>query len=121
MIIPVRCFTCGKLIANKWIEYEALLEDLKHEEDEKIVAEKKREFLDKNRFKRYCCRRMLLSHVDLCTVIKNNQRQKRNPIQFAFSLNELFFLSKLRNFVSLKMIFELTFQRLFKFLNILII
>jgi len=71
MIIPIRCFTCGKLVANKWLEYEALLVELKYEENEDVVAQKKREFLDKNRFKRYCCRRMILSHVDLIKVIKN--------------------------------------------------
>ena len=25
MIIPVRCFTCGKVIGNKWDKYSALL------------------------------------------------------------------------------------------------
>ena len=26
MIIPVRCFTCGKVIANKWETYLSLLQ-----------------------------------------------------------------------------------------------
>lgn len=27
MIIPVRCFTCGKVIGNKWNKYLQLLEE----------------------------------------------------------------------------------------------
>ena len=26
MIIPIRCFTCGKVIADKWNAYKALIE-----------------------------------------------------------------------------------------------
>ncbi|KAK4530247.1 hypothetical protein CCYA_CCYA03G1104 [Cyanidiococcus yangmingshanensis] len=54
MIIPVRCFTCGKVIGDKWETYLQLLR-------EKTEAEA----LDALGLKRYCCRRMLLSHVDL--------------------------------------------------------
>jgi DNA-directed RNA polymerase I, II, and III subunit RPABC5 len=55
MIIPVRCFTCGKVIGNKWEAYLQLLES------EYNAAEA----LDSLGLKRYCCRRMLLTHVDL--------------------------------------------------------
>ena len=55
MIIPIRCFTCGKVIGNKWQKY---LEYLDNEEE---VSDA----LDKLGMKRYCCRRMLISHVDL--------------------------------------------------------
>lgn len=27
MIIPVRCFTCGKVLANKWNDYQTMLEN----------------------------------------------------------------------------------------------
>ena len=27
MIIPIRCFTCGKVIGNKWDEYLKLLSE----------------------------------------------------------------------------------------------
>ena len=54
MIIPVRCFTCGKVIGNKWEVYT----QLKEKYDEK-------EALDIIELKRYCCRRMLLTHVEL--------------------------------------------------------
>lgn len=55
MIIPIRCFTCGKVIGNKWEKY------LQYLDDNYDVADA----LDKLGMKRYCCRRMLISHVDL--------------------------------------------------------
>ena len=30
MIIPVQCFTCGKLIADKWVKYKEILDTHKH-------------------------------------------------------------------------------------------
>ncbi|MHA1785792.1 MAG: DNA-directed RNA polymerase subunit N [Candidatus Helarchaeota archaeon] len=55
MIIPIRCFTCGKLIADKW---EPFLEKIKKGEDHKKA-------LDDLNLKRYCCRRMLITHIEL--------------------------------------------------------
>lgn len=59
MIIPVRCFTCGKLIADKW---ETFKERTRRGEDPKKV-------MDELGLERYCCRRMLLSHVNLIDEI----------------------------------------------------
>jgi len=55
MIIPVRCFTCGYPIAAIWEEFRKRVE--KGEDPKKV--------LDELGVKRYCCRRMLLSHVEL--------------------------------------------------------
>jgi DNA-directed RNA polymerase subunit N (RpoN/RPB10) len=55
MIIPVRCFTCGKVVGNKWARYNELL-------SEGVSA---KDALDQLGLKRYCCRRMLLGHVEL--------------------------------------------------------
>jgi len=55
MIIPVRCFTCGKLIGDKWEEFARRVKS----------GENPSEVLDNLGFKRYCCRRMLLSHVEI--------------------------------------------------------
>ncbi|KAJ2340289.1 DNA-directed RNA polymerase II subunit L [Coemansia erecta] len=55
MIVPVRCFTCGKVVGNKWDQYLELLE--------KDYSDG--EALDAMGLKRYCCRRMILTHVDL--------------------------------------------------------
>ncbi|GAC92963.1 hypothetical protein PHSY_000523 [Pseudozyma hubeiensis SY62] len=55
MIIPIRCFSCGKVIGDKWNAYLALLLDGRTEG----------EALTELDLKRYCCRRMVLTHVDL--------------------------------------------------------
>ena len=55
MIIPVRCFTGGKLIGDKWEEFARRVK----------VGENAGEVLDSLVIKRYCCRRMLLSHVEI--------------------------------------------------------
>jgi DNA-directed RNA polymerase subunit N len=55
MIIPVRCFSCGKPIAGFYEEFKERVE--KGEKPEKV--------LDDMKLKRYCCRRMILGHVDL--------------------------------------------------------
>ena len=49
MIIPVRCFTCGKVIGNKWETYLNLLQTDFSEGDA----------LDELGLRRYCCRRMV--------------------------------------------------------------
>ena len=55
MIIPVRCFTCGKPIGHLWEEYEKRVKD----------GEGAGKVLDELGLERYCCRRMLLTHVGL--------------------------------------------------------
>ncbi|RCV37445.1 hypothetical protein SETIT_8G063500v2 [Setaria italica] len=61
MIIPVRCFTCGKVIGNKWDLYLDLLQADYTEGDA----------LDALNLVRYCCRRMLMTHVDLIEKLLN--------------------------------------------------
>eukprot|EP00762_Andalucia_godoyi_P004535 ANDGO_05084.mRNA.1 DNA-directed RNA polymerase subunit 10-like protein len=61
MIIPVRCFTCGKVIGNK---YETYVRNIREGRSEN-------ESLDELGLKRYCCRRMLLTHVDLIEKLLN--------------------------------------------------
>ena len=55
MMVPVRCFTCGTLIGDKWDEFTRRV---KHGENPGQV-------LDNLGVKRYCCRRMLLSNVEV--------------------------------------------------------
>ncbi len=54
MLVPVRCFTCGKLIADKFVEYQTRIKS--GEEPAKV--------LNSFGIKRYCCRRMLLTSVE---------------------------------------------------------
>jgi DNA-directed RNA polymerase subunit N len=56
MMIPVRCFTCGAVIADKWEEYKKRTTEDKEESGP---------VLDSLGIKRYCCRRMMLGNVDL--------------------------------------------------------
>lgn len=56
MICPIRCFTCGKVLANMW---EFFTNKVKNE------GEQPSEVLDKLELTRICCRRCLLTHVDL--------------------------------------------------------
>ena len=54
MLIPVRCFTCGNLIADKFDDYQTKLKA--GEDPEKV--------LNDLAINRYCCRRMLLTTVE---------------------------------------------------------
>lgn len=56
MIVPVRCFSCGQVVADKYEEYLRLIN-----EDKKTEAQA----LDQLGVKKYCCRRMFLSHVEV--------------------------------------------------------
>ncbi len=53
--IPIRCFSCGKLIADKWEEFV----------ERKEKGEDAMKILNDLNLIRYCCRRMLLSHRNL--------------------------------------------------------
>jgi DNA-directed RNA polymerase subunit N len=55
LIIPVRCFTCGKLIADRWEEFARRVK----------AGERPKKILDDLGMTRYCCRRMFISHVDV--------------------------------------------------------
>lgn len=58
MIIPIRCLTCGKVIGNKWDKFQQLI---------KTVTPG--EACDQLGLERYCCRRMLLTHIELIDKI----------------------------------------------------
>ncbi len=55
MMVPVRCFTCGKPVAEHYEEYK--------ERTEK--GEERSGLLDDLGIERYCCRRIMVSHKDL--------------------------------------------------------
>jgi DNA-directed RNA polymerase I, II, and III subunit RPABC5 len=75
MIIPVRCFTCGKVLADKWNYYVKEIEKDGNEESvlnvnaKTLQKTKEGKALDNLGLKRYCCRRMMISHVDLINII----------------------------------------------------
>lgn len=59
MIIPIRCFSCGKPIAHLWEEYKKRV----------AAGEEPGKVLDDLKLKRYCCRAMFLGQVDLIEEI----------------------------------------------------
>mgnify|MGYP005655122733 CR=1 FL=1 len=76
MIIPVKCFTCGKVLADKYRFYQQEVRKLKAENGMKIdkviylnqdniVKTPEALVLDKLKLNKYCCRRHMLTHVDL--------------------------------------------------------
>ena len=54
MLVPVRCFTCGRLIADKYADYQNKIK----------IGEDPKKILDELGLDRYCCRRMLLTTVE---------------------------------------------------------
>lgn len=69
MIIPVRCFTCGKVIGNKYDPYVQML----------LEGSKPADAMNQIGLKRYCCRRMVLTHVDLIEkLLAYNTFQRRD-------------------------------------------
>ncbi len=55
MIIPVRCFTCGKVVGSAFEKFKERVDK----------GEEPKEVLDDLGLERYCCRRMVVSHIDL--------------------------------------------------------
>jgi len=76
MIIPVKCFTCGEVLADKYRYYQEEVRKIKAENDmnvdkviylteDNIKKTPEGEVLDKLKLNKYCCRRHMLTHVDL--------------------------------------------------------
>lgn len=76
MIIPIKCFTCGTVLANKYRYYAEEVRRRKMTRGlhvEKVIyltpeySEKtpEGEVLDELNLKKMCCRRHMLTHVDI--------------------------------------------------------
>ena len=76
MIIPVKCFTCGNVLANKYIYYVnkvAQQKQIQNKENDEIqyFSENYKdksiegEVLDELDLTKQCCRRHMLTHVDI--------------------------------------------------------
>lgn len=75
MIIPVRCYSCNKIIANKWELFKSKIEEgVSHEESFKLVG-----------LKRYCCKRMFLGHIDLIDKLLIYSEKKNILKNYSFS------------------------------------
>lgn len=77
MIIPVRCVTCGKLISDKWEYYQRRLKEINGDGFGKrtyynggeVPNTAEKQIFDELGLTRYCCRKVLLTHVDLIEKI----------------------------------------------------
>ena len=76
MIIPVKCFTCGKVLADKYRFYLAEVRKIKLSRDldvdkviyltaEYIDKTPEGEVMDALKLTKMCCRRHMLTHVDI--------------------------------------------------------
>ena len=76
MLIPVKCFTCGKVLADKYRFYEAKVRERKSGQNMQVdgviyLTEANRdktpegEVLDALGLDKYCCRRHMLTHVNI--------------------------------------------------------
>jgi len=76
MLIPVKCFTCGKVLADLYPGYLRMIREKKiknNMEVDKVVyltttnTDKtiEGETLDKLQLNKMCCRRHMLTHVDI--------------------------------------------------------
>jgi DNA-directed RNA polymerase subunit N len=54
-MIPVRCFTCGKVVSTAWEEFK----------QRRDAGEDPGKVLTDLGLLRYCCRRMLLTHKEI--------------------------------------------------------
>jgi DNA-directed RNA polymerase subunit N (RpoN/RPB10) len=83
MIVPIRCFTCGKVMADKFDYFQKEYAILKKEVEEKQHQTSHQQpencssfddvfakpILDKLGLYRYCCRRHMISTVDMMNII----------------------------------------------------
>jgi len=59
MIIPIRCFSCGKPIAHLWKTYKEKVES----------GQEPGTVLDELGLEKSCCRAMLLGQIDLLNLV----------------------------------------------------
>ena len=76
MIIPVKCFTCGKVLADKYRWYEKEVRKKKNIQEDSMdnVIYLTKDMIDKTPegevmdilgLTKMCCRRHMLTHVDI--------------------------------------------------------
>lgn len=76
MIIPIKCFTCGNVLADKYLFYIKEVRKIKisknmdteeviYLDDSRIKKAPEGQVLDKLNLTKMCCRRHMLTHVDI--------------------------------------------------------
>jgi len=76
MIIPIKCFTCGKVLADKYLYYIRTVnknkrsqgetgDEVEYLTNENIQKTVEGKVLDSLGLNKMCCRRHMLTHVDI--------------------------------------------------------
>ena len=75
MIIPIKCFSCGKVLADKYLYYikevrkikvtKNISDEVVYLDESKPLKTPEGEVLDKLNLYKMCCRRHMLTHVDI--------------------------------------------------------
>ncbi|MHB1439646.1 MAG: DNA-directed RNA polymerase subunit N [Cuniculiplasma sp.] len=68
MIIPIRCFSCGKVIGSDYRRFESEINQIRSRNREP-TSDEISAIMDGLGLERYCCRRMILSHIELIDEI----------------------------------------------------
>ena len=75
MIIPSRCMNCGNVLADKWLYYQQKVKELRgsttpiYMDGKSIPDTAELKVLNHLGLTRYCCRKHMLTHVDLIDKI----------------------------------------------------
>ena len=88
MLIPVRCYTCGEVLADKWVAYISAVQNDKNDAVSEVDSEKdllelkyidvknsnpeksiEGKVLDELELHKYCCRRMMLGNVHIISYL----------------------------------------------------
>ena len=88
MLIPVRCYTCGEILSDKWVPYINTVQSEKNKIDSDINPETdllelkyiditnpkpeksiEGKVLDELGLHKYCCRRMMLGNVHIISYL----------------------------------------------------
>ena len=88
MIIPIKCFTCGEVLADKWVPYVTAIQEEKNKIKEDVDPESndlelryidihnpkpevsiEGKIMDEMNLHKYCCRRMMLGNVHIVSYL----------------------------------------------------
>lgn len=69
----MRCMNCGKVLADKWLKYQERLQELQGDaygkrtyfDGSNLQETKEAAVMKELNVTRYCCKKVLLTHVDL--------------------------------------------------------
>ena len=61
MIVPIRCFSCGKPIGHLWEEFKKRIAE----------GESPKKVLDELKLERFCCRSVFLGQEDFIELVGN--------------------------------------------------